>query len=137
MLENRINRTMSSIGHARRFLSCSPTLLRVIKTTVRTVPAPTTEIPSVEAFLNRIGRKCGELNETFESKWENLFEWDSKIMKEKGIPIQQRKYILRQVERLRKGEDVREIPEGKKSYFGGERKRKENTAKLRAEARNA
>lgn len=58
-------------------------------------------------------------------------------MKEKGIPIQQRKYILRQVERLRKGEDVREIPEGKKSYFGGERKRKENTAKLRAEARNA
>ncbi|KAM3161714.1 Protein FYV4, mitochondrial [Lachancea thermotolerans] len=127
------------IGSAcgRRLFSCSNVALRVNKASLRKIPAPNGELADAGAFLSKIGRKCEEFNETFENKWENLFHWDSKVLKEKGIPPQQRKYILSQVERLRKNEPIREIKEGKKSFFGGERKRKETKAKLRAQERNA
>lgn len=62
--------------------------------------------------------------------------WDSKVLKEKGVSVQQRRYILHQVEKLRKNEPIKEIKKGKKSFFGGERKRKENIAKWRAEQRS-
>ena len=121
---------------SRRLLSTS-VFLQASKTTLRKTVKPTEDIPDVSAFLNKIGRKCDEFAETYENKWENLFAWDGKVLKEKGIPVQQRRYILSQVEKLRKGEDIKEIKKGKKSFFGGERKRKETIAKWRAEQRNA
>lgn len=101
------------------------------------MPKPTSEIPDVSTFLAKIGRQCSEHAELYENKWENLFMWDGPKLKEKGVPVQQRRYILQQVERLRQGGPVREIREGKKSFFGGERKRKEKVAKWRAEQRHA
>ncbi|CEP64566.1 mitochondrial 37S ribosomal protein mS41 LALA0_S12e01860g [Lachancea lanzarotensis] len=120
----------------RLFSSCT-SVLGKNNASLRKIPSPTDQIPSVEAFLNKIGRKCNEQAELYENKWENLFSWDSKALKEKGMVAQQRKYILSQVERLRKNEPVVEIKEGKKSVLGGERKRKETVAKMRAEQRAA
>ncbi|SCV02482.1 LAME_0H01530g1_1 [Lachancea meyersii CBS 8951] len=129
------NSRMRAFGtNARLFSSCT-SVLRNNRASLRKIPGPTEKIPSVEAFLATIGRKCDEHVEVYENKWENLFSWDSAILKEKGIPAQQRKYILSQVERLRKDETVAEIKVGKKSFLGGERKRKETVAKMRAEQR--
>lgn len=83
--------------------------------------------------MAKIGRKCEEASEVYQNNWQNLFEWDSRTLKEKGVSVQQRKYILHQVEKLRKGEPIREIKKGEKSFFGGERKRKETIAKWRAQ----
>lgn len=122
---------------ARRLFSTTTTVLAKSKTSLRKTVSPSDKIPDVSAFLTRIGRKCEEFTETYENKWDNLFAWDGKVLKEKGIPIQQRKYILSQVEKLRKGEEIKAISVGKKSFFGGERKRKETISKWRAEQRNA
>lgn len=120
----------------RRFVSTSGPLLRLSPTSKRVIPKPTDQIPDVTSFLTRIGRKCDEVAEVYENKWSNLFLCDSRVLKEKGVSVQQRKYILHQVEKLRKNEPVMEIKRGKKSFFGGERKRKENIAKWRAEQRS-
>ncbi|CDO93176.1 unnamed protein product [Kluyveromyces dobzhanskii CBS 2104] len=122
---------------ARRLFSSHVACQAALKTSLRKTVSPSKQIPDVATFLNRIGRKCEEFAETYENKWDNLFIWDGKMLKEKGIPIEQRRYILNQVEKLRKGEDILEIKKGKKSFFGGERKRKENISKWRAEQRNA
>lgn len=98
-----------------------------------TIPKPSDQVPDVDAFLNKIGRDCNELKDTFENNWNNLFQWDSKILKEKGVNIQQRKYILKQVHNYRNNRPIHEIKLGKKSFFGGERKRKAFTAKWKAE----
>lgn len=121
---------------SRRLFSISSQVLAVSKTSLRKKVDPSSEIPDVAAFLSRIGRKCDEYTETYENNWDNLLSWDGKALKEKGVPIQERKYILFQVEKLRKGEEIKEIKKGKKSFFGGERKRKETIAKWRAEERN-
>ncbi|AMD19224.1 HBR323Wp [Eremothecium sinecaudum] len=118
-----------------RLLHCSSQVLRVASGPNRLMPAPTSAIPDVNTFLKVIGRKCDEFAENYNNEWKNLFEWDSAALKEKGIPPQQRKYILRQVERLRAGEPVIEFKKGKKSFFGGERKYKEQKAKWLATER--
>ena len=104
---------------------------------VRSIPKPTSKIPDVETFLKVIGRDCIEFKDTYENKWDNLFQWDGPILKEKGVPIQQRRYILSQVENFRVSGDqsIKEIKKGKKSFFGGERKRKAFKAKWIAMAR--
>ncbi|CCD24487.1 mitochondrial 37S ribosomal protein mS41 NDAI_0D01730 [Naumovozyma dairenensis CBS 421] len=96
------------------------------------------KLPDVSAFLTKIGRNCTEYTETYENQWDNLLKWDGKMLKEKGIPVRQRKYILNQVENLRqeKMDCIREIKLGKKSFFGGERNRKAFKAKWEAEQRN-
>lgn len=99
------------------------------------IPKPSSEIPDTTTFLNVIGRNCNEFIDTYENQWDNLFKWDSNTMKEKGIPTQQRKYILFQLEKYRSGELLNEIQKGKKSFFGGERNRKEKKAKWLAEQR--
>lgn len=98
------------------------------------VPQPTPLIPDVTAFFNKIGRGTIEQVEHFPT-WESLFTTSSFEMKEKGLDIQTRKYILKQVEHLRQGEKIHEHLKGKKSYYGGEYKRKENTAKILAKKR--
>lgn len=117
-----------------------PRLLRTttprrLLSTVKTIPKPTDRIPDVNRFLTIIGRNCNELADTYENNWSNLFTWDSRVLKEKGVPVQQRRYILLQVEKFRQEGDVVEYKKGKKSFFGGERKRKERRAKWEAEQR--
>ncbi|CCC66717.1 hypothetical protein NCAS_0A01590 [Naumovozyma castellii] len=121
------------IGRARLF----STTTRLLAVNKRVVPPTTEKLPDVSAFLTRIGRECSELTETYENDWNNLFSWNGRILKEKGVPVAQRKYVLKQVENLRQGheERVRELKKGKKSFFGGERKRKANRAKWEAEQR--
>ncbi|CAI4063639.1 mitochondrial 37S ribosomal protein mS41 SKDI_08G1020 [Saccharomyces kudriavzevii IFO 1802] len=97
------------------------------------IPKSNEQIPDVDSFLTKIGRNCNELKDTFENNWNNLFQWDSKTLKEKGVNIQQRRYILNQVQKYRNNEPIHEIKLGKKSFFGGERKRKAFTAKWKAE----
>lgn len=132
-LLHRIAQTMIST----RLFSTTTALMRISKAPLRKLPQPSQKIQDPKAFLTAIGRKCDEFADVYENNWNNLFEWDSRILKEKGVPPQQRKYILMQVEKLRKGEDIREFKQGKKSFFGGERKRKETIAKWRAEQRSA
>lgn len=118
----------------------SPGCIRAVhslrtRTIPTTVPKPTATIPDVAAFLNTIGRNCNEFADTYENEWNNLFKWDSSVMKEKGIPAQQRRYILFQLEKFRTGQTLESIAKGKKSFFGGERTRKEKRAKWLAEQR--
>lgn len=79
------------------------------------------QINSTEDFLNQIGRQTIKLAEKFES-WEELQKSTPSELKEKGIEPRERKYLLNQLYRLQNGEQIREIPLGKKSW-GGERKR--------------
>ncbi|KAH3899204.1 related to Protein FYV4, mitochondrial [Saccharomycodes ludwigii] len=100
------------------------------------IPKPTKEIADIPTFLKKIGRGCQEFEPIYENKWENLFTFNTKVLKEKGVSIQQRKYIASQLERFRKSHTVNEIKLGKKSFFGSERHRAENIAKWRIEQRN-
>lgn len=117
---------------SRRLLVTS----RRFSTVAVKVPKPTEKIPDVNKFLTTIGRNCSEVTEIYENNWENLFTWDTKTLKDKGVTVQQRKYILMQVNKFRNGEDIQELRLGKKSFFGGERKRATVKAKLEAEQRN-
>lgn len=55
---------------------------------------------TVESFLSKIGRDCFKFKEKFAS-WEELFTATSSVMKEKGVAIQQRRYILSWTEKYR------------------------------------
>ncbi len=57
---------------------------------------------SPEQFCKQIGGDCAEYADKFENIQE-VFNLDSKEMKQKGIPTVQRKYILRCRELLRRG----------------------------------
>ncbi|AQZ16501.1 FYV4 (YHR059W) [Zygosaccharomyces parabailii] len=121
---------------SRRLVSTTTALLRS-HSAAKKIPSPTLDIPDVKTFLTRIGRKCEELTDVYENNWENLFTWDGKSLKDKGVSVQQRRYILHQVEMMRQHKPVEEIKLGKKSFFGGERSQRENIAKWRTEQRNA
>lgn len=58
---------------------------------------------TVESFLEKIGKNCIEHKDKFEA-WEDLFTMKTEIMKLKEIPIIQRKWILKWVEKYRQGE---------------------------------
>ncbi|KAF0274466.1 hypothetical protein FOG51_00692 [Hanseniaspora uvarum] len=71
----------------------------------RAIPAPTTDIPNVETFLNKIGRETAQYGETvYENDWNKLFSYKGKDLKAKNVPIPARKYILRHLEYFRLGE---------------------------------
>eukprot|EP00347_Sterkiella_histriomuscorum_P010457 403376209 len=55
-----------------------------------------------EAYLRQIGGDCEEYADKFENI-DEVFNLDSKAMKAKGVPTQQRRYILRCRELLRRG----------------------------------
>lgn len=98
------------------------------------VPKPTAAVPDVQTFLTKIGRNTVEHVEHFPT-WSSLFTTKSVKLKELGIDVAQRRYILKQIEKFRQGEELQHFKLGKKSYFGGERKRNERLGRLRAEAR--
>lgn len=85
---------------------------------------------SSEDFLNKIGRQTIKLADKFET-WEELKNSTSSQLKEKGIEARERRYIMDQLYRYKNGEEVKEIPRGRKSW-GGDRKRKLVQALFRA-----
>ena len=64
---------------------------------------------TVEKFLKTIGRGCGEYVDKFET-WEKLFTTKSRALKDMGIPLRPRKWILHWTERYRQGDDPWYIP---------------------------
>ncbi|KAI9030870.1 IGR protein motif-domain-containing protein [Phycomyces nitens] len=72
---------------------------------VAAIPEPRGKATDVEGFLKAIGRGCEENAGKFES-WEKLFTADSRTMKNDGISVKQRKYILGWLEQYRQGKDV-------------------------------
>ncbi|EFC48938.1 predicted protein [Naegleria gruberi] len=58
---------------------------------------------TVESFLKNIGKGCEEHVDKFTS-WEDLFTSKSLKLKVKEIPVAQRRWILKWLERYRKGE---------------------------------
>ncbi|OBA24676.1 hypothetical protein HANVADRAFT_4508 [Hanseniaspora valbyensis NRRL Y-1626] len=88
------------------------------------IPKPSEEIPDVQAFLTKIGRNSAEFADSvYENKWENLFLFKLKELKNKNMPIDTRRYVMSQVEKYRLGEFelVKEVKNGVKKN-GGERK---------------
>eukprot|EP01027_Heterolobosea_sp_BB2_P001150 GEZU01001743.1.p1 GENE.GEZU01001743.1~~GEZU01001743.1.p1 ORF type:complete len:156 (-),score=39.23 GEZU01001743.1:399-845(-) len=68
----------------------------------------------VKSFLEKIGKGCGEYADKFES-WEDLFTARGVLMKERGIPVAQRKWIMHWCQKYRNG-DVPGIPPAQKEY---------------------
>ncbi|KAF0984434.1 hypothetical protein FDP41_000333 [Naegleria fowleri] len=58
---------------------------------------------TMESFLKNIGKGCEEHIDKFKS-WEDLFTSKSLKLKAKEIPVAQRRWILKWLERYRKGE---------------------------------
>ncbi|KRW99545.1 hypothetical protein PPERSA_02403 [Pseudocohnilembus persalinus] len=82
-----------------------PKLRRRTVTPIYPPPGLNLQIPEweVEMFMKRIGGGCNEIaTDKFETLQE-VFESDSKAMKEKGIPPKIRRYILDIKEQLRRG----------------------------------
>ncbi|KAG2387090.1 hypothetical protein C9374_002125 [Naegleria lovaniensis] len=58
---------------------------------------------TLESFLKNIGKGCEEHIDKFKS-WEDLFTSKTLKLKAKEIPVAQRRWILKWLERYRKGE---------------------------------
>jgi IGR protein motif len=61
-----------------------------------------TEGMTVKAFLHFIGKECDEYEEVFES-FDQLMTMKTLQMKENEIPVQQRRWILKWVEKYKRG----------------------------------
>ncbi|CCH58097.1 hypothetical protein TBLA_0A02970 [Henningerozyma blattae CBS 6284] len=97
----------------------------------RIIPKPTEEISNVETFLTKIGRNSLELNKVFNNSWNCMFTSTGKFLKQKGVNVRDRRYLLLQLEKFKRNEPLIEYKRGKKGFFGGERKQKANIAKFR------
>jgi len=64
---------------------------------------------TVERFLKTIGRDCPKYIENFTS-WQNLFSTKGRKMKELGIDLLTRKYLLRWLEKYRQGVEPKYEP---------------------------
>lgn len=68
---------------------------------------------SVESFLTRIGRGCSAWSGKF-TDWQDLFQATGAEMRERGIPITIRKYILKWTWNYRLGKAPIEYPMNEK-----------------------
>lgn len=80
---------------------------------------------TVEEFLTKIGRNAKEHVEAFPT-WESLFQTRGPGMKEKGIDVKLRRYIMNWTHKYSIDPSIKlkHIPEGKK-FHGGERKKRD------------
>ena len=74
---------------------------------VKRIPAPGLDlkIPAdldAETFLRQIGGDCDDVADKFETI-DEIFTEDTRLLKKRGVPVKQRKYIMRCVEQLRAG----------------------------------
>lgn len=77
------------------------------------IPTPTDRTPDLTTFLQQIGRGTINYASKFTS-WSDLFQSTGKGLKEKGIPIAYRKYILKWIEQFKQGIEPIEYPLGMK-----------------------
>lgn len=80
---------------------------------IKPVPKPTARIPDVDTFLREIGRGCSAYSSKF-SSWSDLFQATGKQLKERGMPVVVRKYILKWTEYFRLGKEPVEYPMSEK-----------------------
>ncbi|OMJ19430.1 Protein FYV4, mitochondrial [Smittium culicis] len=66
------------------------------------VPAPMGKISTPEEFLTVIGRDCKKYASKFPD-WASLFTSKGESMKELGIPVKQRRWILNWTNKMRLG----------------------------------
>nr|KMM69741.1 hypothetical protein CPAG_06055 [Coccidioides posadasii RMSCC 3488] len=68
------------------------------------VPSPTPFVPDTKTFLTLIGRNMSQYSDKL-SSWEQLFTISSQELRELGVePARQRRYLLRWVDKFRRGE---------------------------------
>ena len=60
----------------------------------KSVPIPRKPFDSVKAILEKIGRNCASHASKF-SSWSDLFKMSSEKMEAAGIPVRERKWILK------------------------------------------
>ncbi len=77
----------------------------------------------MKAFLERIGKNCGDYHDKFAS-WGELFTFTGAQMKEKGIPISARRWIMQWREKYRHGEEPFSIKFKSKSKKNKDQKKK-------------
>lgn len=105
----------------------TPTALK-INTSTRTKE----NVHDLETFLTLIGRNCIEHKDAFEGDLNKFLQTESKAMKDMGIDVSTRRYLLRWKNKfINDLEPLREHKRGKKKN-GGERKAK--TVKAKREA---
>ncbi|KAL2000589.1 hypothetical protein VTN02DRAFT_2874 [Thermoascus thermophilus] len=103
MRNPRLSLLASRFAH---FASVSKQYARYIHSNVTapSVPSPTPFVPDVQTFLTLIGRDMSKHASKL-SSWEQLFTLSSAELRDLGIePARQRRYLLRQRERFRKGQ---------------------------------
>lgn len=89
-------------------------------------------VHDLKTFLTLIGRNTMEYHDTFEGDLQKFLKTSSKEMKNLGIDVQLRKYMLRWIHKFENDlEPLRVHRKGKKKH-GGERKAKEVLAKKNA-----
>ncbi|EEP82940.1 conserved hypothetical protein [Uncinocarpus reesii 1704] len=68
------------------------------------IPSPTPFVPDTQTFLTLIGRNMSQYSSKITS-WEQLFTVSSEELREMGMePARQRRYLLRWVDKFRRGE---------------------------------
>lgn len=80
--------------------------LRHLHKTVRPglIPSPTPFVPDTQTFLTLIGRNMSKYNDKITS-WKQLFTISSTELRDLGMePARQRRYLLRWVDKFRRGE---------------------------------
>lgn len=89
-------------------------------------------VHDLETFLKLIGRNCIEHAESFENDLNKFLNTTSKEMKNMGIDVSTRRYMLRWIHKFQNNlEPLREHKRGKKKN-GGERNAKTVLAKRKA-----
>ncbi|TID21042.1 hypothetical protein CANINC_003537 [Pichia inconspicua] len=107
---------MNSLTFTRLFSStCS-----LLRASTSSIPKPTDQIPDVQTFLTKIGRNTVEYQSAFPT-WDSLFTATSKDLKSAGVDVPARRYILHQVEKFKRSNDVQPTSKSVKKN-GGERK---------------
>ena len=92
---------------------------------------------TVEKFLKTIGRGCEDHLDDFED-WSDLMTARGFALKQRGIPVRQRRWILRWVEHYKQGRDPVHIPlvsRAKKNKFLSRKKPKTVAEKRRIDVK--
>eukprot|EP01116_Phalansterium_solitarium_P001873 TRINITY_DN11706_c0_g1_i1.p1 TRINITY_DN11706_c0_g1~~TRINITY_DN11706_c0_g1_i1.p1 ORF type:complete len:237 (+),score=23.96 TRINITY_DN11706_c0_g1_i1:93-803(+) len=89
---------------------------------------------TVELFLKRIGKDCGQYADKYNS-WEELFTFKRRQLKNLEIPVQQRRWILRWVHKYKLGVEPYAIPFKSKANKHKARREANRKAFLEAKAK--
>ncbi|EPY50475.1 fungal protein [Schizosaccharomyces cryophilus OY26] len=107
----------------RSFLKLSNSFnwLRVASRQASSIPSTRDGITDVKKFFQRIGRNTEQKVDGKITTWEELFTKNTRDMKEDGLDVRTRKYIVNQRNRYIQGYNLTPYPTMKKKK-GGERR---------------